>query len=370
MSGVVIGLTILILLIVIGAAIYFFTSDEEEVKDQADTPVVKKPVDDDSSKTVDVVKTPVFNIVNGWIYDNKYNKMLKVAADGSLTVTGFKKDDNTAKWNFEPSDKNEYHYIVSSGGATVPNKVMRITSSVIQTTTSKDVTSKIKIEAVGNGFKLTDRTGRYYVKIQGSQILSVNDSAEASVFTIEPSQFYITLEETDLTESSTIEGFTGNSTMVLSEHEISCDSGGLSSLQLKRDGSKYKYQYGCINGIDTSGNVIEKLNTETTAESGQVGALSGQVIDCGDKMIKSAQLLYQDLELPGKIAYSYSCLPTPLNTSMCETKTTNPSAISDNINALVDANVSCPAGKGITQLKYIKDSNNDIRYEYKCCPTA
>jgi hypothetical protein len=368
MSGVVIGLTVLILLIVIGAAIYFFTSDEE-AKDQADI-IIKEPVDDDSSKTVETVKTPEFNIVNGWIYDNKYNKMLKVAADGSLAVTGYKKDDDTAKWNFEPSDKSGYHYIVSSGGAVVPNKVMRITSSVIQTTTSKDATSRIKIEAVGDGYKLTDRTGRYYVKIQGSQILSVNDSAEASVFTIDPSQFYITLEETDSAEQSSIEGFTGNTTMVLSEHEVSCDNGGLSSLKLKKDGSKYKYQYGCINGIDTSGDVIEKLNTETTAESGQVGALSGQVIDCGDKMIKSAQLLYQDLELPGKIAYSYSCLPTPLNTSKCETKTTNPSAISDNIDALVDANVSCPAGKGITQLKYIKDSNNDIRYEYRCCPTA
>ena len=369
MSGVVIGLTVLILLIVIGAAIYFFTSDEE-VKDQADTPVIKKPVDDVTSKPSDVVKTPAFNIVNGWIYDNKYNKMLKVAADGSLTVTGFKKDDETAKWNFEPSEKNEYHYVVSSGGAVVPNKVMRITSSVIQTTTSKDATSRIKIEAVGDGYKLADRTGRYYVKIQGSQILSVNDSAEASVFTIEPSQFYITLEETDSAEQSSIEGFTGNTTMVLSEHDISCDNGGLSSLQLKKDGSKYRYQYGCITGIDTSGDVIEKLNTETTAEQGQVGALSGQVIDCGDKMIKSAQLLYQDLESPGKIAYSYSCLPTPLNTSKCETKTTNPSAISDNIDALVNANVSCPAGKGITQIKYIKDSNNDIKYEYKCCPTA
>lgn len=366
MSGVVIGLVVLILLVVIGAVIYFSTS-EEVVQEVPRVTVPDVSVDDEDESEAEVEEE--FSIVNGWIHESKYGKMLKVANDGALIATGYNKNDNGAKWSFDPTDKSGYYYIVSSGGSPYPGKVLRITSSVIQTTTSKDATSRIKLNPSGDGYKISDRTGRNYVKIQGSQILSVKED-EASVFNIEPSQFYISLEKTAATGASPIEGFTGNTTMVLSEHDISCEGGGVTSLDLKNVNGEYNYEYKCMKGIDTTGDVVSKINDETSAMAGQVGALEGQPIDCGDKMIKSAQLLYQDLENEGKIAYSYSCLPTPLDMSKCENKSSNPSAVSDNIDALIGANVSCPSGKGITQIKYVKDDNNDIRYDYKCCPPA
>lgn len=369
MSGVVIGLVVLILLIVIGAVIYFSTS--EEVVQGAPVAVPDIVIDDEPEADAETEpEEEEFSVVNGWIHESKYQKMLKVANDGNLIVTGYNDNDTAAKWNFEPSERSGFFYIVSSGGSPQPGRVVRITSSVIQTTTSKDATSRLKLNPSGGGYKISDRTRRNYIKIQGSQILSVRDENEASVFDIEPSQFYISLEKTSETNPSEVQGFLGNTTMVLSEHEISCDNGGLASLDLKKENDKYRYDFKCMKGIDTSGDIVNKVNTETTAAGGQVSALEGQVIDCGDKMIKSAQLLYQDLEGEGKIAYSYSCLPTPLDTTKCETKSTQPSAVSDNVDALIGANVSCPTGKAITQVKYIKDDNNDIRYEYKCCPPA
>lgn len=370
MNPAVIGLIVIVILVVVGVIIYF-SAQEEKTQPIVPPPIVTPKEDEDDEETEE--KTPTFDIVNGWIHESKYQKMLKVATDGSLTVTGYSNTDSGAKWSFEKTDKDDQYYIVSSGGSVMPGKVIRITSSVIQTTASKDTTSRVVLNPSGTGYKLSDRTKKNFIKIQGSQILSAKED-DASVFEIEPSQFYISIEKTKPTAVSTVSGYEGNTTMVLSEHEIVCDNGGLSSLQLvKGSDNKYQYDYTCMKGIDTSGDIVSKVNTESDAERGQVRGLVGQSIDCGDKMIKSAQLLYQDLESPGKIAYSYSCIPTPLNTKLCETKTTKPSEISDNIDALTgsDAGLKCPPGKGITKIKYIASNGDaDINYEYTCCPPA
>lgn len=369
MSGVVIGLIVLILLIVVGAVIYFSTTEEEKAPTIA-PPVYEPPVDDkDKDETP---REETFSIVNGWIHEGKYQKMLKVKQDGTLMVTGYRNTDQAAKWNFEEADRAGYFYIVSSGASAVPDRVLRITSSVVQLTTSKDATSRLKLQKSGDSYRISDRTGRYFIKVQGSQILSTNEEDEASVFMIEPSQFYITLHKTEETGVSEVEGFEGATTMVLTDHSVECEEGGVAGLSLVKDGDQYRYDFTCMKGIDTSGDITTKVNPESNAARGQVSALTGQPIDCGDKLIKGAQLLYQNLEGDGQIAYSYSCLPTPLDMNRCETKTTDPTDPVDNIDALAQdkMNLTCPTGKGITNIKMLRDQNQNIKYEYKCCPTA
>src|SRR6056300_229646 len=370
MNGAVIGILVLILLIVVGTVIYFSTTEEDKV-------VPTTPVDyDKSSEEIEEKeeepKEESFSIVNGWIHEGKYKKMLKVKTDGSLMVTGYKNTDQSAKWNFQPSDKSGYFHIVSSGASPVPGRVIRVTSSVVQLTNSKDATSRLKLNKSGDAYKISDRTGKNFIKIQGSQILSTNETDEASVFMIEPSQFYITMHKTEETGLSDVEGFEGSTTMVLSDHSIQCDNGGLTGLALVKDGDQYRYDFTCMNGIDTSGDITEKINPETTASGGDVAALTGQTIDCGDKLIKGAQLLYQNTDDDGEIAYSYSCLPTPLNMSKCESKTTESRNQVGKLDALTEIkNMKCPTGKGITNIKMVSDANNqDISYEYKCCPPA
>jgi hypothetical protein len=370
MSGVVIGLIVLILLIVVGAVIYFSTTEEEKAPSIA--PPVYEPPDGDEEED-ETPEEETFSIVNGWIHEGKYQKMLKVKNDGTLMVTGYRNTDQAAKWNFEEADRTGYFYLVSSGASAVPDKVIRITRSVVQLTNSKDATSRLKLQKSGDSYRISDRTGRYFIKVQGSQILSTDDKDEASVFMIEPSQFYITMHKTEETGLSEVEGFEGATTMVLTDHSVECEEGGVAGLSLVKDGDQYRYDFKCMKGIDTSGDIITKVNPESTAKSGQVTALTGQPIDCGDKLIKGAQLLYQNLEEEGQIAYSYSCLPTPLDMNRCETKTTDPTSPADNIDALAQEKMDlvCPTGKGITNIKMIKDANEqDIKYEYKCCPTA
>ena len=375
MSGVVIGLVVLILLIVIGIAIYFSTSEEK-----TETPVTPPPYTPPAGgdEEEEEPEQQRFSIVNGWIHEGKYQKMFKVKNDGTLMVTGYSKNDQAAKWSFEAvDDKSEYFYIVSSGASPMPGRVLRVTSSVVQLTNSKDATSKIKLNKSGDAYKISDRTGNYFVKIQGSQILTTNKKDEASVFMIEPSQFYITVNKTEETGVSDVEGFAGATTMVLADHSVDCDNGGLTGLSLIKDGDQYRYDFTCMKGIDTSGDVVTKVNPESDARSGNIRALTGQNIDCNDKLIKSSQLLYQNLEGQGQIAYSYSCLPTPLDMTKCENKETsgvNPVGDGNNsLNALTQGNMKmqCPTGKGITNIKLIQDSEgNDVKYQYKCCPPA
>lgn len=371
MSGVVIGLIVLILLIVVGAVIYFSTTEEETVTPVTPPPPVYEPKEDDDKD--DKPQEESFSIVNGWIHEEKYQKMLKVKNDGTLMVTGYRNTDQGAKWNFEPADKDGYFYIVSSGASAVPDRVLRITSSIVQMTNSKDATSRLKLQKNGDVYRISERTGRYFIKVQGSQILSTRDVDEASVFKIEPSQFYITMHKTEETGPSEVEGFVGTTSMVLTDHAVECDDGGLAGLALVKDGDQYRYDFTCIKGIDTSGDVTTKVNPETTAQQGEITALTGQPIDCGDKLIKGAQLLYQNLEGDGEIAYSYSCLPTPLDMTRCDSKTTESTSPTDKLDALTQGklNLTCPTGKGITNFKMVRDANEqDIKYEYKCCPPA
>lgn len=367
MSGVVIGLIVLILLIVVGVVIYFSTTEEEKV-----APTSAPPVSEIPEEKEEAPEEEVFGIVNGWIHEGKYKKMLKVNTDGSLTATGYSKTDQGAKWNFESTDKDGYFYIVSSGASPVPGRVLRITSSVVQLTNSKDATSRLKLQKSGDAYRISERTGRYFIKIQGSQILPTGNVDEASVFEIEPSQFYITLHKTEETGLSEVEGFSGSTTMVLTDHMIDCDDGGLSGLSLVKDGDQYRYDFKCMKGVDTTGDIVEKINPQTNARGGRIEALTGQPIECNDKLIKGAQLLYQDMDNDGEIAYSYSCLPTPLDMNRCESKSTQPTSPSDRLDALAQQkmNLVCPTGKGITKIRMIKDENSDIKYEYKCCPPA
>ena len=268
MSGIVIGLVALILLLVVGAVVYFAMQEEEVV---TDAPVaVAAPVV--AAVTTVVEDTDTFDIVNGWIYDNEYNHMIGLTSSGGgLLISDFIEDalDQSAKWSFEADGDD---FMITSD-----SKYLKITNSDVQATTSSSSSSKIKIVAVDGGYKFSDRKGKNWMNMEGATLRSVDSESDASVFSIEPSQYYIKSYETD--KETTGANVVGS----LTKHQVSCDSGVVSGFKFTKDGAKYKYDYDCAEGEAASGDLNEKtLNT-----AGNLGEITKLVddpfkVDCGD----------------------------------------------------------------------------------------
>ena len=185
MSGAVIGLVSLILLLVIGAVIYF-SMQEEEKEPVYVAPVVVPVV---AAVAADEEDEDTFDIVNGWIYDNEYNTEIGLKDDGiSFKYTKYNEESPTtaSKWSFETDDE---FYQISSG----TGKYIKITSQDVQLTSSSSSTSRINIVAVDDGYKFSDRKGKYWMQMNGANLLSVDAESDASVFSIDASQYYTRL---------------------------------------------------------------------------------------------------------------------------------------------------------------------------------
>ena len=245
MSGAVIGLVSLILLLVIGAIIYF-SMQEEEKEPVYVAPVVAPVV---AASTDEEEEEDTFDIVNGWIYDNEYNSMITVKDDDTLGTETFNAEtlNQKAKWSFEPD--NSDFYIVSN------DIYLKITNSAIQVTKTRSSSSKIKIVPTDNGYKFSNKSGSRWLKMDGpGSMVSVDDESDASIFTIEPSQYYIKSFETDKKSKG--------ATLIdsLAAHRVSCDNGVLSGFDFSKDGNgtKYNYDYDCTLGDAATADLLDK----------------------------------------------------------------------------------------------------------------
>jgi hypothetical protein len=253
MSGVVIGLVGLLLLVVVGAVIYFAIQEEKATEVVTpiveSTPVVTIAVDDDEDEEDD----DTFDIVNGWVYDNEYTYMIGVGTDkSSLTFKKFDQENlNQAfKWTFEKDGK-------SIKMVNADEKYLKMTTSEVQVTSSGSSSSvKFKLVPVDDGYKISNKSGSRWMKMDGASLNVVKEEAKASVFSIEPSQYYIRSYETDAKSRGT--DFRDS----MSKHSVSCGSGVISSMEFKQDDSKHQYEYKCTEGESTSGDLSSDVSNE------------------------------------------------------------------------------------------------------------
>lgn len=356
MSGIVIGLVALLLLVVVGAVIYF-AMQEEKAEPEIIAPVVPTvPITDDDAEDEEE-DMDGFDIVNGWIYDNEYNYMIKLKEDKSgLEYGSFNEEvpDQSAKWTFEPDDEN--FYIVSGG------KYLKISGDDVQVVGTKTSTAKLNIKAVDDGYKISDRKDKNWFKMDGANLVAVDDESKASVFSIEASQYYIKGYESEKESSeSTLRGS-------LTKHRVSCDNGVLSGFEFMKDasGSKYRYDYECTQGGAASGELLEKTVL-------QEGGLSG-FRDLTDKnsfgVACEVGALANFRVLPGtgeNASYEYTCRDIgvsdeePITKSVTQDLTRGENeSFSSGFAKL--GKLTCDDGSVLTGFDYSEDDNNDNEY--------
>lgn len=312
MNGVVIALVLLILLLVVGAVIYFSTQEEEEEKDIEDEYI---PVDViTETPVVDETEVDTFDIVNGWLYDTTYSKMIGIGADGKLKISAYNSDapEQRSKWTFEPTGSS--FYILDQSG-----KALKITGSDVQLG-NKSGSAKIKIVPHEDGYKLSSNSGRNWIKLSSGTISSVKEESKASIFIIDPSQYYIKSFETDKFKSESInQEDEKDLTQSLSKFDVKCDTGVISGFGLIKDGSKYKYKYDCVHGDATVGTLNDTVLLDETVLTGYYnketdgGGLAGEnkdgfKVNCdtagGGGALASFRLLQGDDK---KAHYEYVC---------------------------------------------------------------
>lgn len=352
MSGIVIGLVALLLLVVVGAVIYF-AMQEEKAEPEIVTPVVPTvPIVDDDAEDEEE-DTSDFDIVNGWIYDNEYNYMIKLKEDKSGLQYGSFNDeslDQGAKWSFEPDDDS--FYIVSGG------KYLKISGDDVQVVGTKTSTAKLNIKAVDDGYKISDRKEKNWFKMDGANLVAVDDESKASVFSIEASQYYIKGYESEKESSeSTLRGS-------LTKHRVSCDNGVLSGFKFLKDGNKYLYKYDCTQGGAASGELLEKT-VLTEGELVKFADLTNENsfgVSCGD-----VGALANFRVLPGtdnKASYEYTCRDIGVSDEDPITKTVTGDLSASGENETYSTrfakleNLTCDDGRVLSGFNYSEDDNN------------
>lgn len=356
MSGIVIGLVALLLLVVVGAVIYF-AMQEEKAEPEIVAPVVPTvPIVDDDAEDEEE-DADGFDIVNGWIYDNEYNRVIKLDDNKSgLENPPFNEEvpDQGAKWTFEPDDEN--FYIVSGG------KYLKISGDDVQVVGTKTSTAKLNIKAVDDGYKISDRKDKNWFKMEGANLVAVDDESKASVFSIEASQYYIKGYESEKESSeSTLRGS-------LTKHRVSCDNGVLSGFEFVKDGNgtKYRYDYECTQGGAASGELLEKTlltegklsgftdltNPDSFGVSCEVGALANFRVLPGTGDSASYEYTCRDIGVSGE--------PETVETPFQDFTIESGESIVDDL-ANIDA-LTCNDGSVLTGFNYVQDGEDS---EYK-----
>jgi hypothetical protein len=340
MSGAVIGLVSLILLLVIGAVIYF-SMQEEEKEPVYVAPVVAPVVAAAAADEEEDEDT--FDIVNGWIYDNEYNHEIGLNADGtSFIYTEYSEESPTiaAKWSFETDDE---FYQISSG----TGKYIKITSQDVQLTSSSSSTSRINIVAVDDGYKFSDRKGKYWMQMNGANLLSVDAESDASVFSIDASQYYIKGYETEK------ETFTSDELISsMSKQAINCKTGVLSGFTFNRTSTKGNYDYTCTEGESATGDLGNKIVTEAGQLLGVLSLSENKPsfdIACENGALANFRIIPA---ADGKASYEYSCRDIatfdegepPINNIV--------RGNDEYVNLKGLHNMTCGEGEALTSLKY------------------
>lgn len=375
MNGVVIALVLLIFLLVVGAVIYFSTQEEEEEKDIDDEYIPVEVITE--TPVVDESEVDTFDIVNGWLYDTTYSKMIGIGDDGKLKISEYNSDepDQRSKWTFEPTGTS--FYVLDQVG-----KALKITGSDIQLG-NKSGSAKIKIVPHEDGYKLSSNSGRNWIKIEGSAIDSTKEQSEASTFIIDPSQYYIKSFETDKFKSNKhIAGDEGNKGLIesLTNFDVKCDTGVLSGFGLVKDGSKYKYNYGCVEGDSTAGDLNETTLLDTSeltnishfhgAEAGEPSVAKGFIVNCdrdgsGGGALARFKLLKGD---DNKASYEYTCRDVSTTgddiVTLSDQNVDNNHTYSENAESVEPivqmGSLNCNQGEVLTGFKYIHDAQDQV----------
>jgi preprotein translocase subunit YajC len=349
MSGAVIGLVSLILLLVIGAVIYF--SMQEEKKEPVYVAPVVVPVVAAASADEEE-EEDTFDIVNGWIYDNAYNHEIGLANDGiSFTYTNYNEESPTtaSKWSFETDDE---FYQISSG----TGKYIKITSQDVQLTSSSSSTSRINIVAVDDGYKFSDRKGKYWMQMNGANLLSVDAESDASVFSIDASQYYIKGYETEK-ETFTSEDLISS----MSNQAINCKTGVLSGFTFKDTANKGKYDYTCTEGESASGDLGDKILTEAGVllKVQHLGKNAPSFdIACENGALANFRIIPA---VDGKASYEYSCRDIATfgdDVTITKQMTTGNQGEIHDLKRLHN-NINCGEGEALTSLKYTLGGGGD-----------
>jgi len=313
MNGVVLALMLLLVLLVIGAVIYF--TQLQETKEDEDTDTDFAPVEtiQEIPESEPEPDQDEFDIVNGWIYDTKYNYKLGLKSDGSLNASEYNPDapDQTSKWSFEPTGKG-FHLGTTNG------KFMKITSAGAALTSKATGTAKIMLNKNGEGFTLSNSTKKYFIKLEKAKITIVRDAASASTFMIDPSQYYIKNYSGDKYSS----GQSGDQIISsLSNFGVACADGVLSSFGMSKQGSKYQYDYSCMEGDVTTGDLLGSKELVET-ELGELKDLTGDgfKVNCEDGALANFKLLQG---ADGKASYEFDCRDVPVLAGDDKNVTTN-----------------------------------------------
>ena len=303
MNGVVVALMLLLVLLVIGAVIYFTqlqeTNEEEEDDDTVFAPVETIQEIPESDPEPDQEE---FDIVNGWIYDTKYNYKLGLKSDGSLGASEYNPDapDQTSKWSFEPTGKG-FHLGTTDG------QFLKITSAGAALTSKATGTAKIMLNQNGEGVTLSNSTKKYFIKLEKAKITIVRDAASASTFMIDPSQYYIKNYSGDKYSSGK-----GGEQIIssLSNFGVACADGVLSSLGMKEVSGKYQYDYSCMEGDVATGDLLGSKELEET-ELDELKDLTGAgfKVNCDDGALANFKLLQG---ADGKASYEFDCRDVPV----------------------------------------------------------
>jgi len=302
MNGVVLALMLLLVLLVIGAVIYFTQLQETKKDEDTDTDFAPVETIQEIPESDPEPDQEEFDIVNGWIYDTKYNYKLGIKSDGTLNATEYNPDtpDQTSKWSFEPSGSG-FHLGTTNG------QFLKITSAGADLTSKATGTAKIMLNKNGEGFTLSNSTKKYFIKLEKAKITIVRDEASASTFMIDPSQYYIKNYSSDKYSSGKGGGQIISS---LSNFAVACADGVLSSLGMNKVSGKYQYDYSCMEGDVTTGDLLgsEQL-TETPLDELQKLTGDGFKVKCKDGALANFKLLQG---ADGKASYEFDCRDVPV----------------------------------------------------------
>ncbi len=302
MNGVVLALMLLLVLLVIGAVIYF--TQLQETKEDEDTDTDFAPVEtiQEIPESEPEPDQDEFDIVNGWIYDTKYTYKLGLKSDGSLSATEYNPDapDQASKWSFEPTGSG-FHLGTTDG------QFLKITSAGAALTSKATGTAKIMLNKNGEGFTLSNSTKKYFIKLEKAKITIVRDAASASTFMIDPSQYYIKNYSGDKYSS----GQGGDQIISsLSNFGVACADGVLSSLGMKEVSGKYQYDYSCMEGDVTTGDLLgSKELVETELDELHKLTGPGFKVNCEDGALANFKLLQG---ADGKASYEFDCRDVPV----------------------------------------------------------
>jgi hypothetical protein len=154
-----------------------------------------------------------------------------------------------------------------------------------------------------------------------------------------------------------------NKSYNLVSHEINCGDKALNRLKLETPSAGLQYSYTCDSGVQVG--PIETYSTSwNDGGGGNSIFLDRHNIDCGPRKVLTGLKLLKDSN--NNIQYQYKCAATgDIN---CRSVTTQwDDEGNGDIRYLDRHNIKCNDNEVLSQLAYRRSGNGTFRYEYTCC---